>query len=335
MAVTTIAIETHDPSDLLDAVTSALRDAETTWLTEDGQRRAVIAPAAEGGQPATTELLAAARAAIPALVLLGDFIGNTFDGKAGIPAFDRCAVILALRKGLAKAGSVPGETGGLPSLADLPAEDAEEPAWPGEDVTSHNRAAAVLTGAGVAAVDAAAVVRRAYGHLSATSFLPGTSALAHVTYDRETGQYTVTMPPGRTCAGDTEFDVRCVTDVTAGDPLEAARKAHRIQREPSPPRGVFIVTELGYAGAQYRVDLDSPGAVEVLRTRDEARLIAGTGLDFATGPGSPDAALTRIRALRDALAQARDAHDGPTGDAEGQALVNLIEAASAFTGEED
>jgi hypothetical protein len=126
MDPTTIQIENHDPSDLLDAITSALRDSETTWLTEDGQRRAVIAPAPEGGQPTMPDLQAAARAAIPALVLLGDFIGNTFDGKVGIPAFDRCGVILALREALAKA-----EVGLLAST--LAEGTIRKPARPGRE----------------------------------------------------------------------------------------------------------------------------------------------------------------------------------------------------------
>lgn len=60
---------------------------------------------------AETELSEAARAALPALVLLGDFIGNTFEGKVGIPAFDRCAVILALKQAL-------GQLPGLPEKAE-------------------------------------------------------------------------------------------------------------------------------------------------------------------------------------------------------------------------
>lgn len=76
----------------------------------------------------------------------------------------------------------------------------DEPAWPGEDITSRNRAGVALTGAGVDAPGAAIVLRRAWGHLSATAFLPGTNALARVTYDRDTGQYAVTLPPGTCCS---------------------------------------------------------------------------------------------------------------------------------------
>lgn len=54
------------------------------------------------GRVARTELLEAARATLPALMLLGDFIGNEFSGKVGIPPFDRCAIILALRDSIAK-----------------------------------------------------------------------------------------------------------------------------------------------------------------------------------------------------------------------------------------
>ena len=41
----------------------------------------------------TRDLIASLRATIPALVLLGDYIGNEHKGKVGIPAFDRCAII--------------------------------------------------------------------------------------------------------------------------------------------------------------------------------------------------------------------------------------------------
>jgi hypothetical protein len=55
------------------------------------------------GQPqAVATLAAAAGDALPALCLLGDFIGNTFPGKIGYPAFDRCAIILNLRNALAR-----------------------------------------------------------------------------------------------------------------------------------------------------------------------------------------------------------------------------------------
>lgn len=143
-------------------------------------------------------------------------------------------------------------------------------------------------------------------------------------------------PATAASADDTEYDVRCVTDVEAQSPVEAARAAQRINREPGPPPGVFIVTELGDApGAQWRVDLDCPGSEpEVLRTREEARLVAGTGLDAATGPFSPDAP-ARIRDLHEALAEARQALAGDSNEAEHDALYSLAEAAAAFAGEEE
>jgi hypothetical protein len=72
----------------------------------------------------------------------------------------------------------------------------DEPAWPGEDITSRQWAGQALTGAGVSAHHAARVLSRAYSHMEATAFLPGTDELAHVGYDRETGRYEVTLPPG-------------------------------------------------------------------------------------------------------------------------------------------
>lgn len=43
---------------------------------------------------------AALEGTIQPMILLGDFIGNDFAGKVGIPAFDRCAAIGAARKAL-------------------------------------------------------------------------------------------------------------------------------------------------------------------------------------------------------------------------------------------
>ena len=132
---------------------------------------------------------------------------------------------------------------------------------------------------------------------------------------------------------DREYDVRCVIDITAPDPVAAARKALRTQRAASPWATVFIVTELGDHGAQWRVDLDPrENTVEVLRTREAARLIAGTGLDTATGPGDPDA-LARIRALLSALGEARQALAGDNSAAARDALYGLAGAVAAFTGE--
>lgn len=47
------------------------------------------------------DLAAAVQAAFPALTLLGDYIGNGFAGKTGIPAFDLCALNYALNRALA------------------------------------------------------------------------------------------------------------------------------------------------------------------------------------------------------------------------------------------
>lgn len=143
-------------------------------------------------------------------------------------------------------------------------------------------------------------------------------------------------PATAASAAWTEYDVRCVTDIEAQNPVEAAQAAKRINRGPGQPHGVFIVTEMGDGpGAQWRVDLDFPGSEpEVLRTRDEARLIAGTGLDTATGPSDPGA-IASIRPLHEALAEARRALAGDSNDAEHDALRGLAEAAAAFVGEEE
>jgi hypothetical protein len=202
MAVSAIQIENHDPSDLLDAITSALQDGETTWLTEGGKRRVVIAPAPPlpATEPGELTYEGEVRYADGTRVSLQCFEnrcgecpdetteGDEADGplKGGYNCVHYCDH---------------GPAGSRAGAAGPPAEDhgpqsrrLDEPAWPGEDVTSRNRAGTVLTGAGVAAADAAMVLRRAYGHLSATAFLPGTDKLAQVTYDRETGQYAVTLP---------------------------------------------------------------------------------------------------------------------------------------------
>jgi hypothetical protein len=132
-----------------------------------------------------------------------------------------------------------------------------------------------------------------------------------------------------------EYDVRWVIDITAPDPVEAAREAQRIRRDSGSWATVFVVTELGGPGAQWRVDLDDPeSGAEVLRTREEAQLVAGTGLDTATGPGDPGAP-ANIRALRDALAGARRALAGDSNDAEHDALCGLAEAAAAFLGDDE
>ena len=132
---------------------------------------------------------------------------------------------------------------------------------------------------------------------------------------------------------DTEYDVRWVIDITAPDPVEAARRALRTQWDASSWATVFIVTELGDHGAQWRVDLDDrENNVEVLRTRETARLIAGTGLDTATGPGQPHAP-ARLQALHAALGEARQALAGDSNDAEHDALYGLAGTVAAFLGE--
>jgi hypothetical protein len=61
------------------------------------------------------DLVAAGRAALPALILLGDFIGNTFGGKPGIPAFDRCQLIADLNTAISAAeGTAPEAAGDGP-----------------------------------------------------------------------------------------------------------------------------------------------------------------------------------------------------------------------------
>jgi hypothetical protein len=51
------------------------------------------------------KLLAALEEVIIPLILLGDYIGNEWEGKTGIPAFDRCAIIGRVRDAIASANS--------------------------------------------------------------------------------------------------------------------------------------------------------------------------------------------------------------------------------------
>jgi len=90
------AVETVDHASgrrLASAEREAL--AARPWL--DGTERGHIEkdPELTGSvlEKTTRDLVAARRATIPALVLLGDYIGNAHKGKIGIPAFDRCAII--------------------------------------------------------------------------------------------------------------------------------------------------------------------------------------------------------------------------------------------------
>lgn len=94
-----------------------------------------------------------------------------------------------------------------------------------------------------------------------------------------------------------DYDVRWVIDITATGPADAAEQARHIQRDPRSIAGVFIITEHREHAAQWRIDLDHPQDSDLLRTRETARLIAGTGLDTATGPGDQDAP-ARLRALQ-------------------------------------
>jgi hypothetical protein len=69
--------------------------AARPWLDAPEQGHAEKEPVLTGLvlEKTTRDLVAALRASLPALVLLGDYIGNAHKGKIGIPAFDRCAII--------------------------------------------------------------------------------------------------------------------------------------------------------------------------------------------------------------------------------------------------
>jgi hypothetical protein len=54
---------------------------------------------------ASPDLLEAAEAALPALVLLGNYIGNAWGGGGGIEAFDRTDLLGSLKAAIAKAKS--------------------------------------------------------------------------------------------------------------------------------------------------------------------------------------------------------------------------------------
>jgi hypothetical protein len=90
------AVETVDHAPgrrLLPAEREAL--AERPWLdgTERGHIERDPEPTGSALEKTTRDLIASLRATIPALVLLGDYIGNEHKGKIGILAFDRCAII--------------------------------------------------------------------------------------------------------------------------------------------------------------------------------------------------------------------------------------------------
>lgn len=82
-----IAVVAHDSSDVATLTQASHADA----------RLIAAAP----------ELLAALEAAIPALIRLGDFVGNVDPGGAsGMGRIDRCALILQAREAIAKAKEV-------------------------------------------------------------------------------------------------------------------------------------------------------------------------------------------------------------------------------------
>ena len=73
--------------------------------------------------------------------------------------------------------------------------DGDEPARPGESLASRKQAADVLAGFGLEPEGIRYVLRRAYGHGSASFNIHGDpDRLGHVDYDREHGTYTVRTP---------------------------------------------------------------------------------------------------------------------------------------------
>jgi hypothetical protein len=80
---------------------------QTTIYAEATGERVAIAFECEANARligAAPELLAALEAAIPALIRLGDFIGNTDTGGAsGQGPFDRCAILVQVRDAISKA----------------------------------------------------------------------------------------------------------------------------------------------------------------------------------------------------------------------------------------
>jgi len=73
---------------------------------------------------------------------------------------------------------------------------ADTPVLPGESLASRKAAGEVLTGYGLTEHEAGLVLRRAYGHLSASfnyTGVPG-ARLGYVDYDREQGTYAVRTP---------------------------------------------------------------------------------------------------------------------------------------------
>lgn len=66
----------------------------------------VVSARAHAGDPvmsAAHDMLAALKATRPALILLGNYIGNEWPGGGGIDAFDRCEIIGSVRTAIDKA----------------------------------------------------------------------------------------------------------------------------------------------------------------------------------------------------------------------------------------
>ena len=82
--------------------------AARPWLDapEPGHAKKKPVPTDSALEKTTRDLIVSLREAIPALVLLGDYIGNEHQGKVGIPAFDRCAIIEQAKDAIAQAERV-------------------------------------------------------------------------------------------------------------------------------------------------------------------------------------------------------------------------------------
>jgi hypothetical protein len=86
-----------------DADRAAARGDTEGAKYAQGLRDAYGTAATFARDAAGSALLAAARQATTPLELLGDYIGNTFDGRVGYAPFDRCAILLELRRAIAAA----------------------------------------------------------------------------------------------------------------------------------------------------------------------------------------------------------------------------------------
>ena len=131
---------------------------------EEAGRKAAEAEAIKARADATRRAQEeAARRALPALELLGDFIGNTFGGKTGIPAFDRCQVILDLKTALARDDGQASRPVGFPGGTDWQGRSGEmRPDPAGDEARGEVLRVFVPPNAAIAA---AAVIRRSHeGH---------------------------------------------------------------------------------------------------------------------------------------------------------------------------